>query len=211
MREAEHVVERLSAGLDVRTRHEVKEVRVFLPTAKARAIQRLGMGYFEKIAMHFPEPFWANQGYSYLAYGAASGAYEFPLFIDYQSTFGEPVLVGFTSGAYARSTGQMTRREIRTRALGILSEAYGAIPEPDDVVITRWGSDPHSAGAYSFFPEGAGVDDIEALSAPAHGRLLFAGEATSAGRGSTADGAFSTGVREVRRLLDVPSARIAPL
>lgn len=55
------------------------------------------------------------------------------------------------------------------------------VPEPVEFILTRWESDPHSYGSYSYFPtdpECSPLDMIE-LSRPLYdGRLGFAGEAT---------------------------------
>ena len=54
-------------------------------------------------------------------------------------------------------------------------------------------------------------DDFDSLGEPVAGRVLFAGEATSAERFGYADGAMQTGIREAKRLLGAPSVRLAPL
>jgi monoamine oxidase len=77
----------------------------------------------------------------------------------------------------------------------------GPIPRPTDVQITRWGKDPFSQGSYSYIQIGSSPADQDALAAPVAGRLLFAGEASSAARFGYADGALSTGIREAKRLL----------
>ena len=46
------------------------------------------------------------------------------------------------------------------------------------------------------------------LGQPLHGRLLFAGEATTTTRMGFADGAFQTGIREAKRLLGQPTVTL---
>ena len=58
---------------------------------------------------------------------------------------------------------------------------------------------------------GAAFEDVENLAAPVGGRVLFAGEATNWFRGATADGAFSSGIREAKRLLGQATVRVRPL
>jgi len=48
------------------------------------------------------------------------------------------------------------------------------------------------------------------LAEPLRGRLLFAGEATSRTRHSTADGAMGTEIRDAKRLLGTPSVGLTP-
>jgi polyamine oxidase len=74
------------------------------------------------------------------------------------------------------------------------------IPEPTDVLITRWGSDPFALGSHSFHRVGSGAADRRALAAPIGGRLFFAGEATHADHPSTAHGALLSGRRAAREV-----------
>jgi monoamine oxidase len=62
------------------------------------------------------------------------------------------------------------------------------------VAASAWARDPFSRGAYSYARVGRS-DERAVLAAPAHGRLFFAGEATSREDFSTAHGAYRTGVR----------------
>ncbi len=182
-----------------------------LPVPKERAIQRLGLGFLEKVSLGFDEPFWREGGRTHLFFGSATPG-EFPSFVDMQRWGLGPVLQGFVGGDFGRRMSRMSRREIKTRVLEILREVYGSsVPRPREVLITRWFSDPNTRGSYSSMPVGAGYEDFDALAEPVDGRLLFAGEATSKLNGATADGALRTGVREAKRLLGQPSVRLRPL
>src|SRR6185295_13834962 len=93
-----------------------------------------------------------------------------------------------------------------------LRELFGAsIPEPTFLQRTDWANDPFTRGAYSYIHRSQLPEDQAALAAPVAGRVLFAGEATSAERFGYADGAMSTGIREAKRLLGVEAVRLAPL
>lgn len=202
-----HVIVTLPLGV-------LKDRRVvfdpFLPITKTRSIQRLGVGFLEKVILGFERPFWRDRGNTHFFYGSKEPG-EFPIFFDLQQFVGRPALMGFAGGAFGRSMSQMSRRRIRRRALEILGEAYPEVPRPRAVRITRWFKDPLSRGSYSFLPVGATYRDLEELGQPVGGRLLFAGEATHPAQASTADGAFSTGIREAKRLLGQPSVRLRPL
>ena len=76
------------------------------------------------------------------------------------------------------------------------------------VAVSSWGADPYARGAYTAIPLGASSADIRTLGEPAHGRLLFAGEATTVTRMGFADGAMSTGVREAKRLLQTETVEL---
>ena len=74
------------------------------------------------------------------------------------------------------------------------------MPEPTAALITRWAADPWSLGSYTYLPPGASPDDIDALAAPEHARLAFAGEGTSRLYYGNVHAAVLTGLREARRL-----------
>lgn len=182
-----------------------------LPIPKVRAIQRMGVGYLEKISLAFDEPFWQEGGKTHLFYGSTVQG-EFPAFLDLQRFSGGAVLQSFVAGDFGRRMSQMSRGEIKARTLEILREVYGAsVPKPRETLITRWFSDPFTRGSYSSLPVGSTYRDMEALAEPVAGRLLFAGEATNVFQSATADGAFSSGVREAKRLLGQSTVRLCPL
>ena len=96
-------------------------------------------------------------------------------------------------------------------ALGLLSEALGRpCPDPTATIVTGWSADPFAGGAYSHLPPGADPADLELLGQPIAGRVLFAGEHTQSARTGYADGAFSSGVREARRLLGRHDVQLRP-
>jgi monoamine oxidase len=86
--------------------------------------------------------------------------------------------------------------EIISGAMRTLRVMFGGdIPEPVGVLITRWGRDPFSFGAYSHIPPFASGDDYDALAEPVEDVLFFAGEAASREYPSTVHGAYLSGVR----------------
>ena len=182
-----------------------------LPEKKQDAIQALGVGTFDKVVLRFDEAFWVDQQRSHILY-LSKTPQEYPLWLDYNEFYGAPVLALLFSGDFGRSVQQMGEAEIRARLIQILHELYGqSAPEPQEVIVTDWGTNPFTRGDYSFVQVGASVTDFDRLAEPEFGRLLFAGEATSSTRYGFADGALSTGVREAKRLLGVPAVRLAPL
>jgi hypothetical protein len=68
------------------------------------------------------------------------------------------------------------------------------MPKLLDHVVTDWGADPFSCGAYSYARVGSDSSDIRNLAAPEHrGRVRFAGEACSVEGAQCVHGAVSTG------------------
>jgi monoamine oxidase len=179
-----------------------------LPAAKVGAINRLGFGTFEKTVMRFPEPYWLGE-HTHIFHLSERSPMQFPLIVDYFYLQQKPILVAFNTGSRAVALDGMSDRDIAARMTSVLRKVQGGpIPDPTNVVVTRWGKDRFSRGSYSFVPVGARSGDQDALAAPAGGRLLFAGEASSAERYGYADGAFSTGIREAKRLLRQASVQL---
>ncbi|HYH62231.1 MAG TPA: FAD-dependent oxidoreductase, partial [Solirubrobacterales bacterium] len=168
-----------------------------LPLKKRDAIAHTGFGNIEKVAMVFEDAFWNDPTHTHILHLAESGELAFPWWIDMQRTHQVPALMAFNGGPFARKLHGMTAVQRRDRALDQLSEILGyEVPRPIAWKTTDWQGDPCACGSYSATLKGRTRDDLDVLAAPLHGRLLFAGEATSRTRHSTADGAMTTGIRE---------------
>ena len=76
------------------------------------------------------------------------------------------------------------------------------MPEPEAVVASRWGRDPHAGGSYSFLPVGVSGQAYDEMARPLGNRLYFAGEATTRRYPGTVHGAFLSGVREAERIAE---------
>ncbi|MEA2124214.1 MAG: polyamine oxidase [Solirubrobacteraceae bacterium] len=181
-----------------------------LPAAKRGAIARVGFGAVEKVAMLFDTPFWSDLDHTHIVFCAKSPKLELPWWIDLNRTHGFPGLKVFYGGPFARSLRTWSAGERLELTLTRLREILGRdIPRPSGFRATDWQRDPNSRGSYSSMLIGSTPDDNDTLAAPVHGRLLFAGEATSRVRHSTADGALSSGFREAKRLLRQPAVAIS--
>ncbi|CAG2170027.1 unnamed protein product [Oppiella nova] len=100
---------------------------------------------------------------------------------------------------------------INEEITGLLQQFFNnkKFPKADNIIITRWGSDPFTLGSYSYIPSNSSVRDIELLSQPiyadpAHDKpvMVFAGEATHPSFYSTVHGAFLSGRKAANYLLD---------
>lgn len=172
-----------------------------LPERTTSAIERLGMGSFEKVVFVFGERFWADEfevGIAYLADGGEG--LEFPTFFDMTEFAGAPTLVCLYSGAFAASIQQRSQESITAACFGVLREVLGDAPEPVASYATSWTNDPFSLGSYSYYTVDADPDDTRALAEPPDELLAFAGEATSVEAYQTVHGAFTSGLREARRI-----------
>ncbi len=164
-----------------------------LPESKQVAIDRLGMGILNKVYLKFSEIFWDEdvQAISYI--GEELG--EWNDWLSFVPFTGEPVLMAFHGGDKGFALEDLSDDEIRAGAMQTLRVMFGDdIPEPDGMLVTRWGKDPFAFGAYSHIPPFASGADYDALFAPVDDVLYFAGEATSREYPSTVHGAYLSGV-----------------
>lgn len=173
-----------------------------LPNSKQTAINRLESGTLNKVWMIFPYAFWDVSktvlGYVSKPKGRFSEWYYFDELAEGN------VLIGFNAGKYGAASETKTNQEVTTEAMDILRVMYGdEIPEPNDVVITRWSSDPYALGSYSFMGAGAQFKDRKNLRKPVKNRLFFAGEATSSDQAATTEGAYRTGLQAATEIQEL--------
>jgi hypothetical protein len=178
---------------------------------RTRAIGALGMGRFEKLALRFERPFWTEAGLPHVMVMPSDGRTVPQAIVGLDGITGDPVLVvlGIAAAAAALSDGD--ERDAVGRIVDDLALMTGRHATPVAVVRSSWARDPLTRGSYAYLGLRAGPGDADILAAPLAGRVLFAGEATSAARMGYADGAFSTGIREAKRLLGVSSVVLGPL
>jgi monoamine oxidase len=172
-----------------------------LPESMTAAIERLGMGSFEKVVFVFDERFWVDEfevGISYLAGGGEGLA--FPTFFDMTEFAGAPTLVCLYSGAFAAQVQQERPESITAACLAVLRDVLDEVPDPIASQATSWTNDEYSLGSYSYYSVDADPDDTRALAEPPDELLSFAGEATSVEAYQTVHGAFISGLREARRI-----------
>ena len=181
-----------------------------LPRRKRRAIDQLGMGVLNKTCLLFDDVFWQKDVEVVGYVGAETGQWAETLNL-YPYT-GQPILMMFNAGLYGARIEAMPDAEVVSQASAALADMYGSVPEPEDVLITRWRSDPWSYGSYSYVPVGASFRRHSDLARPVDGKVFFAGEATHRDYPATVHGAFLSGVRAAREVamqVDAPVERLA--
>ena len=172
-----------------------------LPEAKTAAIGRIGMGFYEKIALKFPHIFWPlrPQRMNYLEDG------DLPLYTSWLNNAhysGQPVLVAYHSGSRAQHINQLSDQELIAGCMATLRKLFGTdIPDPISYVRTNWEQDPFSCGSYSYGKVGSSLADRALLAESVGGRLFFAGEATHPHYTGTVHGAYETGIRAAQQLM----------
>ena len=179
-----------------------------LPPDRLAAVERLGFGRFEKVALRFSEPFWRDAGFPHLMVFPRDPD-EWMVWVIGQDAFGGgPVLVFFVFHSAAE---RLAQRAATLRSAGAWHAGRG--DRPPVPRASRRGrhlmvSDPWARGAYAHIPPGVSPADADLLGDPVRGRLLFAGEHTQSARLAYADGALTSGIREAKRLLGTPAVRL---
>ena len=158
-----------------------------LPASKVAAIASLGTGVTNKIFLAFDEAFWPEH---IEFFGLA--AQESELFVEVSSLLpstGRPILIVWSHGERARAVEALADDVVTSRALATLERLFGAAPpRPRDVLVTRWGRDPHARGSYAHMPVGSTYAAVEVLRRARRGHAVLR-------RRSHRDGAHRDGPR----------------
>lgn len=174
-----------------------------LPESKKNAIAKLGSGTINKTWLQFPYAFWDTDK---LMLGYVSNPKDvFTEWYSFDDLESQNVLLAFNGGSRAIAMEAMTDEEITAEAMDVLRAMYGPnIPNPINVIQTRWNSDPFAKGAYGFMMAGADVETTRyKLRKPVSNRLFFAGEATSVDYYATTTGAMLTGAQAAQEIIDL--------
>lgn len=169
-----------------------------LPHNKIKAIQTIGMGLFNIIAMKFPKKFWPeSQALVFSEFAKPS----INIFFNLTHFIPEPILVGYCGGQTALQLEAFSDDELIKKIMANFENHFSTqLPNPESYIITRWGQDPFSYGSYSYLKTGSTEKDYETLAEPLSNKLFFAGEATSLQYPSTTHGAWLSGIREAERI-----------
>ncbi|VFQ79882.1 unnamed protein product [Cuscuta campestris] len=176
-----------------------------LPEKKVAAIERLGFGLLNKVAMVFPYVFWEEDLDTFGRLNQHRHKRgEFFLFYSYHTVSGGPVLVALVAGGAAQLFEYTEPSILVHHIIDILRGIYGPkginVPDPVQSMCTRWGSDPFTFGSYSHVRVGSSGSDYDTLAESVGGRLFFAGEATIRQHPATMHGAYLSGIREASHI-----------
>jgi monoamine oxidase len=172
-----------------------------LPSEKAGAIARLGMGTLNKVILGFPDTAslpavdWIER----LPLPADNGRWR--EFYSLKRVAGKNMIVAFNAGDPALYPNSLLDATLVSQALQALRAMYGdaAYPNPTYTHVTRWQNDPYTYGSYSVMPPGTTGQERPTLAAPVGTLLYFAGEATSVPYPATVQGAWETGEAAAKR------------
>ncbi|EIN05990.1 hypothetical protein PUNSTDRAFT_121947 [Punctularia strigosozonata HHB-11173 SS5] len=207
-----------------------------LPPRRMAAINRLGFGLLNKIVLQYPRVWWPQEpGFFTILQGGesrqslsgtTSNVHASPR--DYLDTIpvwaqsyahvnGNPILVLYLGGSSGHAIEQLPDDEVQTWAHDLLASrlfqlalAGGKPPTPLQAHVTRWSSDPHARGSYTYIPAATASEDLDYAPSPLDivelsrplwgGRLRFAGEHTELDCYASVHGAAISGWREGKRV-----------
>ncbi|KAH9624336.1 hypothetical protein KSS87_006701 [Heliosperma pusillum] len=162
-----------------------------LPDWKEAAISDIGVGIENKIVLHFEKVFWPNVEFLGVV---AEGTHSCSYFLNLHKATGHPVLVYMPAGKLARDIEKMADDAAANCAFTQLKTILPDASMPINYLVSHWGSDINSFGAYSYDKVGKSHDSYERLRVPVD-NLFFAGEATSINFPGSVHGAYSTGLQ----------------
>jgi monoamine oxidase len=160
-----------------------------------------------QVILQFPRAFWTeetgrNQWFDLVPPGNPKVPNEF--FSLHKAT-GQPILVVFYAGSPALVAEGMTDQQTLDQVMTTLREMFGSnIPGPTRHLITRWSQDKYSLGSYSFMKVGTARNARALLAQPeANKQVYFAGEATDDAFPGAVHGAWRSGQRAARQVIQV--------
>ena len=172
-----------------------------LPESKLSAIENIQMGNVNKFLFIWDTPFW-DTNIQYIGYTPETKG-KFNYFMNMlkflPTTNG---LMTFAFGDYATVTETMTDAQIKNEVMAQLKTIYGnSIPNPTNMLRTKWGQNINTFGAYSFATNGTTSAEFETMAIEINNKLFFAGEHTERDYRGTVHGAYLSGIREADKII----------
>jgi monoamine oxidase len=177
-----------------------------LPEEKLSAINALEMGTLNKVYLEFDRVFWNERGddrVNHITYMDQQKGYWADWLNLYPMT-NKPILMAFNAATYGVEVESYSDSEIIAQAMAVLRKLYGnEIPTPINQAITRWHRDPFSYGSYSYLTTAGTAETRGHLAADIDDKLFFAGEATHSQYAASVHGAYLSGQREAKKIVDL--------
>ncbi|CAG0882080.1 unnamed protein product [Cyprideis torosa] len=178
-----------------------------LPEWKIRSIRRLGFGNLNKVVLCFDRIFWDDDQINLFGHIGFESSSRGELFL-FWTLYKSPVLIALISGESANVVERVSNDIIVGRCLAILRRIFHntSVPQPKEMVVTRWNMDPFTRGAYSYVATEAYGADYDILASPVAARegsvprVYFGGEHTARNYPATVHGAFLSGLREAQKI-----------
>jgi monoamine oxidase len=173
-----------------------------LPAAKQNAIQKVGMNCVNKFLLTWDTAFWDDV--QYISYTPETPD-KFNYFVNVKKFHpAANALLTFAYAEYGRQTETMTDAQVIAEIMLHLRDIYGnGIPEPAQLLRTRWSANENAYGSYSFTAIDTAMQHFEDLAEAVDDKLFFAGEHTEVDYFSTVHGAYLSGLREAEKIMDL--------
>lgn len=173
-----------------------------LPIIKQTAIQKIGMNCVNKFLLNWSSAFWDDV--QYISY-TPEAKDKFNYFVNLKKLNPSVnALMTFAYADYARKTEIMTDAQVIDEIMSHLKDIYGnKIPNPTNMLRTKWQSNENSFGAYSYTAVGTEMQHFDDLAEEIDNKVFFAGEHTEIDYFSTAHGAYLSGIREADKIIDL--------
>ncbi|XP_058288107.1 lysine-specific histone demethylase 2 isoform X3 [Hylobates moloch] len=177
-----------------------------LSEKKMKAINSLGAGIIEKIALQFPYRFWDSkvQGADFFGHVPPSASKRglFAVFYDMDPQKKHSVLMSVIAGEAVASVRTLDDKQVLQQCMATLRELFKEqeVPDPTKYFVTRWSTDPWIQMAYSFVKTGGSGEAYDIIAEDIQGTIFFAGEATNRHFPQTVTGAYLSGVREASKI-----------
>ena len=173
-----------------------------LPSVKQNAIQKVGMNCVNKFLLTWDTAFWDDV--QYISYTPETRD-KFNYFVNVKKIHPTVnALMTFAYANYARQTETMTDAQVVDEIMIHLRDIYGnSIPNPTNMVRTKWQTNENSLGAYSYTAIGTKMQHFDDLAEELNDKLFFGGEHTEADYFSTAHGAYLSGIREANKIINL--------
>lgn len=171
-----------------------------LPEAKQMAIDKFGMADFSHIYVRYLKPFWDDTMYLMFAPKARG---KFSVWVNMNSYVPECNIIQVSLfNEYSRWADRSTDDEILAEIKSTFQQMYpnSTIPDPIGYKFSRWNSETHYRGAYTYWPPTFTENDMDMLGANV-GRVYFAGEHTHPTHYGFVHGALITGESSAEDLI----------
>ncbi|KAG8510993.1 Lysine-specific histone demethylase 1B, partial [Galemys pyrenaicus] len=153
-----------------------------LSDKKMKAINSLGAGIIEKIALQFPYRFWDSkvQGADFFGHVPPSASKRglFAVFYDMDPQKKQSVLMSVITGEAVAAVRSLDDKQVLQQCMATLRELFKEqeVPDPTKFFVTRWSTDPWIQMAYSFVKTGGSGEAYDIIAEEIQGTVFFAGE-----------------------------------